>query len=110
MAFSEAKRVKVDRDMLCPYTRTPPSSSPKSTAHEVDTRLSVEILVGKLIAKAARFRRKKGWHKDESGLRDAHRLNDMEKNRLLVEIMLPDQFTAGLDSSRKASGGGLCVL
>jgi hypothetical protein len=48
--------------------------------------------------------------KDELGLRDAQRFNGTEKNRLLVEIMLPDQFTAGLGSSRKASGGGLCVL
>ena len=33
------KRVKVERDMY-----TPSSDSPKSTAHEVDTRLPVEIL------------------------------------------------------------------
>jgi hypothetical protein len=66
-------------------------------------------ICGKVV-EAARFGRKKRWHRDELDLRtDSQRLNDTEKSQLLVEIMLPDPFIAGLGPSCKSGGGGLCL-
>ena len=80
---------------------TPSSDSLKLTAHEVDTCLPMEILIDKLM-KVARLGQKRGWHRDELGLSDGKHLNHTEKNQLLVEVLLLEQFIAGLGPSHKA--------
>ena len=49
----------------------------------------------------ARLGQKRGWHRDELGLSDGKHLNHTEKNQLLVEVLLLEQFIAGLGPSRK---------
>ena len=94
-------RVKVEHDMY-----TPLSNSPKLTAHEVDTHLPMEIVVDKLM-KVARLGQKRGWHRDELGLSDGKHLNHTEKNQLLVEVLLLEQFIAGLGPSCQGDNGFL---